>query len=248
MFSTLGGYHWLHWGCSVHWGISWVHWVDVQYNERCHGYSGRIPWWVWGLSWVQRWYSVHWGIPWVHWGMFSTLGLPYKFSCFPDDLPQHLSWYPPGVLMISSPSVLLISPQCTEHPQCSHDIPHCTHDIPPVYWTSPIVLHILGVLHRHYAGWTSNRSKCPRPYYWSICYLFPFYQFWDLYHFWRCCIDRLHISAGLLHKGFLNFLAPSTTERELSQNFNLETLIQFKNVYSILQWYIPETELIAQHF
>ena len=43
--------------------------------------------------------------------IMSTLGFPYKFNCFPNDLP-------PGVLMISS--------QCIEHPQC-------THDIPPLY-------------------------------------------------------------------------------------------------------------------
>ena len=35
-------------------------------------------------------------------GMFSTLGFPYKFDCFPYDLLPYLSLYPPGVLMISS--------------------------------------------------------------------------------------------------------------------------------------------------
>ena len=56
--------------------------------------------------------------------------------------PLVYSWYPssalntPSVLMITptcilaSPSVLMIISQCTEHPQCTHDIPQCTHDIP----------------------------------------------------------------------------------------------------------------------
>ena len=75
--------------------------------------------------------------------VFSTLGFPYKFNCFPNDLPPHLSRYPPGVLVIS-PSVLYSS-------QCTHDIPHFTHDVqctehPLLYCTFP------GVLHRHYAG------------------------------------------------------------------------------------------------
>ena len=37
-------------------------------------------------------------------GVFSTLGFPYKFNCFPNDFPH-----------------------------IYHDIPWCTHDIPPVY-------------------------------------------------------------------------------------------------------------------
>ena len=38
-----------------------------------------------------------------HRGMFSTLGFPYKFDCFLNYLPPHLSRYH-GI------------PQCTEHP------------------------------------------------------------------------------------------------------------------------------------
>ena len=89
----------------------------VQYTGGYHEYT-EIPWWVWGISWV-------------HWGMFSLLGFSYKFYCFPNDLPPHLSWYPPIVLMLS-PSVIRIS---------------------PVYWTSPVVLETPSVLHRHCAGW-----------------------------------------------------------------------------------------------
>ena len=62
-------------------------------------------------------------------GMFSTMGFPYKFSCFPNDLP-------PTFIMIS-PGVLMISPQCTEHPQCTHDIPQCT-EYHPLYCTPPV--------------------------------------------------------------------------------------------------------------
>ena len=42
-------------------------------------------------------------------GMFSTVAFPFKFSCFLNDLPLHLS-YP------------MISSQCTEHPQSTYDI------------------------------------------------------------------------------------------------------------------------------
>ena len=117
IFSTLGditdftGGCSVHWGCSVQWGISWVH----------RGVFSTV-----GDSMsTLRWYHDECrGISWVHRGMFSTLGFPYKFNCFPNDLPPHLSWYlqayswyPPTVLMIS-PTVLNI-PRCTAHPRCT---------------------------------------------------------------------------------------------------------------------------------
>ena len=51
--------------------------------------------------------------------MFSTLGFPCKFNCFPNDLPH----------------IYHDIPQCTEHLHCTNDLPHCTHDTPPVYCT-----------------------------------------------------------------------------------------------------------------
>ena len=53
----------------------------------------------------------------VHRGMFSTLGFPYKFSCFPNDLHIYhdisrvvYSWYSPSVLNV---------PRYTAHPRCT---------------------------------------------------------------------------------------------------------------------------------
>ena len=37
------------------------------------------------------------------------------------------------VFLITFPIFIMISSQCTEHPQCTDDIPHCTHNILPVY-------------------------------------------------------------------------------------------------------------------
>ena len=37
------------------------------------------------------------------------------------------------VFAMTLPHIYHDIPQCTEHPQCTHDIPHCTHDIPLVY-------------------------------------------------------------------------------------------------------------------
>ena len=71
-------------------------------------------------------------------GMFSTLGFPYKFDCFPNDLPHIYHDIPPGVLMIS-PSVLMISPTVLMISST-------------VLMISPGVLNTPGVLHRHYAG------------------------------------------------------------------------------------------------
>ena len=93
-------------GYSVHWGISFSTPGGVQHTRGYHEYSG-------GVQYSGR-------ISWVHRGMFSTLGFPYKFNCFPNDLPLHLSWYPLGVLMISpsvlnTPGVLNIL-RCTAHP------------------------------------------------------------------------------------------------------------------------------------
>ena len=131
-------------------GVSWAYRVFSTLRNTMS--TVGTPWWLWGISWIQRGCSVHWGIrlvhwddtmmsvggiSWVHWEMFSTLGFPYKFNCFPNDLPPHLSWYPrcthdiPPVyswsrLMIS-PTVLIISSRCTEHPPL-----YCT---PPVYCT-----------------------------------------------------------------------------------------------------------------
>ena len=54
----------------------------------------------------------------VHRGMFST-------SEFSIEIER--------ILSSCSPTCIMISLQCTEHPRCTHDIPQCTHGIPPMY-------------------------------------------------------------------------------------------------------------------
>ena len=81
-FSIPRGYHWVHRGCSVQWGDTMTTPEDIM---RTLG----------GISWL------HWGCS-VHWG-FNTNSI-----VFPMTFPPHLSWYPPGILMISH--------RCTEHP------------------------------------------------------------------------------------------------------------------------------------
>ena len=115
------GYHW------VHQGLLLVQWGNIRSTpgvlstvEGYHAYTGDTMMSV-GISWVQQ-------------EMFSTLGFSYKFNCFFNYLPPHLSWYPHSVLMISL---------------------HCTHDIPLMYWTSP------SVLHRHYVSVNSKLDHPP---------------------------------------------------------------------------------------
>ena len=52
---------------------------DVQYTGRCSVHWGMLS----TLGDVQ-----YTGGCSVHWGMFSTLEFPYKFNCFPNDLPH----------------------------------------------------------------------------------------------------------------------------------------------------------------
>ena len=161
------------WGRLVHWGISLSTLGDIiEYTGGCSLHwgdtmsaAGDIMMSM-GVSWVQRWvFSTLGDIMMSVGDIMSTsgdvqyTGVSIQIKLFPQWPSPHLSWYPPGVLMIFppvywtppvyswySPSVLMISPQCT------HDIPPVYSWYPPVYWTSPVVLHTPGVLHRHYAG------------------------------------------------------------------------------------------------
>ena len=85
-----------------------IEYTGGYHQEYTRGvqYTGRIPRWVWRILWWV------WGISWVHQKMFST------FS----------RW--------SSPTFIVISHRCTEHPQCTHDIPWCIKH-PPMYCTLP---------------------------------------------------------------------------------------------------------------
>ena len=101
-------------GCSVHRGRS-VHRVDTMST------SGHI------MSTSVRYHEYVGGCS-VHWRMFSTSGFSIKIERF---------------LPTCSPTCIMISPRCTEHPpmyswyppdvlnipRCTHDIPHMHHDI-----------------------------------------------------------------------------------------------------------------------
>ena len=144
MFSTSEGYHeyigriswvdrgipWVHQGIPwVHQGIPWVHqgipWVHQGMFSTLGGYHEYIG----GISWVHR------GVSWVHRGMFSTSG-------FSIEIERILSCY--------SPTCIMISLQCTEHPPHVSwypsnvlNIPLCTHGIPSMYsWYSPTFIMI----------------------------------------------------------------------------------------------------------
>ena len=61
-----------------------------------------------------------------------------------------ISWCTHGILPVYwiPPGVLMISPWCTEHPHCTHDIPHTHHGRPPAYsWYPSSVLNILQCTH-----------------------------------------------------------------------------------------------------
>ena len=88
-------------GCSVHRGVPPVHQGIPCTSERTRGYYDECG------------------------GYHEYTEFPYKFNCFPNELPPHLTWYPSGVLMISPrcswypPTVLMVSSRCTEIPQCT---------------------------------------------------------------------------------------------------------------------------------
>ena len=134
-----GGYHWVHRGCSVHWGISWVHpgvfstvgdtmmsMGDIMSTPRDVQYTGVS---------IQIQLFSQWPSP-----TFIMI-----YPRFTHGIPPVYSWYPPV---------------------CSWYSPLYSW-YPPVYWTSPIVLHSPGVLHWHYAGccyaWRKQKTSigCP---------------------------------------------------------------------------------------
>ena len=121
----------VHWGCSVHRGISWVYWRmsitlgDIMSTSLVHrGYT---------MSTLEDVQYIG-GISWVHWGMFSTSGRYHKYigvfninqrllsTCSPHESRYLLMYW-------RSPNVLKISPWCT-------------HSIPSKYWTPTDLLNI----------------------------------------------------------------------------------------------------------
>ena len=193
------------WGCSVHRGrgvqyirgIPWVHrgyimstlgvfstsgdimstFGDVQYiggyHDACGGYH-EYP--------IGGYHEYIGGISWVHRGMFSTSGFSIERflpTCSPTCImispqctehPPMYSWYPPDVLMVS-PGVLNV-------PWCTHDIPPHASWYPPdvlmispdVLMVSPDVLNIPRCTeHRLYRVIQSNSSPLDK--FGNLCYL-----------------------------------------------------------------------------
>ena len=64
--------------------------MSTMGGVQCNG--GHIMSTVGGVEYTGGYHDKCGGYhEYVHLGMFSTLGFPYKFSCFPNDLPTHLS-------------------------------------------------------------------------------------------------------------------------------------------------------------
>ena len=120
MFSTSGGVQYIG-GCSVHRG-------DIMSTSGGVQYIGGIPWVHWGMfstsevyhEYIGGYHEYIGGISWVHRGMFST-------SEFSIEIER--------ILSSCSPTCIMISLRCTEHPP--------TYSwYPPMYWTSPDVLMV----------------------------------------------------------------------------------------------------------
>ena len=181
--STSGGYHEYIGGCSVHrgdimihvggyheyigdvqyiGGIPWVHRGDIMstsggYHEYIGGYHEYIGGW-----------SVHRDFQQKSKGFYQVA--PQHVSWYPPDVlmvslqcPEHppmYSWYPPTFIMISptfimiSPTFIMISPDVLNIPRCTHDIPPMYSWYPPMYWAPPMYLTSPDVLNTHYTGWS----------------------------------------------------------------------------------------------
>ena len=164
-------------GCSVHRGD--IMSTSGGYHDTCggyHEYMGDVQY-IGGIPWVHRGdimstsggYHEYIGGCSVHRGMFSTSEFSIEIerilsSCSPTCImislrctehPPMYSWYPPTFIMIS--------PRCTEHPPMYSwyppDVlmvsPRCTHGIPPMYWTPPDVLNIPRCTEHPPMYWTS---------------------------------------------------------------------------------------------
>ena len=133
IMSTLGNVQYIG-GCSVHRGISWVHWGMFSILGGYHEYIGGVQY-IGGSMSTLGWYHEYIGgvqyIRGISWCMRgSKMVKTFQFL-----LKTPMYWISPNVLMIS--------------PQCTHDIPQCTHGIPLMYWTSPWCTH--GILPMYWA-------------------------------------------------------------------------------------------------
>ena len=134
VFSTLGGYHEYTGDVQYSGGIPLVH------REGYHEYTGGIPWWMWGDIMITA-------------GVFSTLG--DIVSTLGDTMMSVGGYreYTGGYSVhwdFHTNSVVF--PVYSWYP--------LVYWTPPVYsWYPPLYCTPPGVLHRHYVGWKSHKTK-----------------------------------------------------------------------------------------
>ena len=142
----------------------------VQYIGGC-----SINRWVFSTS--RGYHEYIRGISLVHWGIFSTSGgilihVGSKLIKAFDLYWKPQCTYDISLMYWTSPNVLMISPQYTEHPPMyswyPHDVPLMYSWYPPMLWTSsnelmisPDVLNSPDVLKTHYTGWYSQTASFP---------------------------------------------------------------------------------------
>ena len=151
-------------GCSVHWRISLNTPSGVQYTGGYHEYTGDVQY-SGGIPWVQGDTMMSEGDIMSTVGVFSTLGGHHEYTGGYHDECGGYHVYTAGCSVHwSFHTNSVVFPMTFRH--IYHDIPQCTHDIPTVLMISPrctehppLYCTPLGVLHRHYAGCGSELNE-----------------------------------------------------------------------------------------
>ena len=195
VFSTSEGYPWVHQGmfstsegCHEYiGGISWVH--QGMFSTRgdimihvggYHEYIGgcSVHWGMFSTSrgyheYIGGYHEYIGGISWVHRGMFSTSEFSIEIerilsSCSPTCIvislwctehPLVYSWYSPDVLMVS-PHIHHDIPQCNEHPPMYSWYPPHSSWYPPNVLNIPLCTHDIPLMHWWYPPDVLNIPRC----------------------------------------------------------------------------------------
>ena len=123
-----GGYHEYSGGYHEYIGGEGAFSTLEGYHDNCGGRSLAKQLNLYGNPSVLNVPRCTHDIPQCTHGIPSVLNTPTVLMIYP-----HSSWYPP-LYSWYPPTVLMISPQCTEHPRCTQRMPQCTEH-PPVYCT-----------------------------------------------------------------------------------------------------------------
>ena len=145
---TLGGYYEYNGGCSVHWGISWVHWKMFSTSEDNMSTSGGYHEYIGGCS-------VHQGISWCMWGYHEYIKGYHEYIRGIYEYIRRISWVHRGILQYTEVFNRNWKVFTNLLPHMHYDFPHCTEHTPmyswyslmyswypPMYWTSVDVLMI----------------------------------------------------------------------------------------------------------